>query len=220
MKLTLCNKGTMLFCTVLLIYAVSGILLVLVGRDGSPGSEVNTLNPAAIPRSIHGWSSSEIQLTDEEYEIIQPDVYIFRDYEKDGEVINLYLAFYQTIEKSDHAHSPLICYPSQGWEIEEETEVTVGQEDGEGSLRVSRLIARKGERTEIVCFWYCAKGISATGLLEMRLQLMKNWFAVEDRRNCFIRVVGSCQTPPSAEENQRILAFIERMRPYLNEIFD
>jgi hypothetical protein len=49
------------------------------------------------------------------YQFLDLDDYLFRTYEKDGVKITLYIGFYYTVDKVSAAHSPLVCFPGQGW---------------------------------------------------------------------------------------------------------
>lgn len=211
------DSGGRIFYSALLIYVVTGILLVFLL---TVQSDIPQRDLKGIPLSIHGWTGTDIPLADDVIAMIQPDYYIFRDYRKNDEVINLYVAFYKTVEKSDLAHSPMICYQSQGWTIDDKRNESILRAGEQSRLNLSRLVVEKGSRTEFVYFWYQTRNYSAAGLASMRMRMIINWFSVRDRLNSFVRVSCGCTDSDCGEAERLTREFIRHLGQYIDANFE
>lgn len=209
------RSGRHLFYAALAVYAAAGIVLLLLraGGGGVPESDLD-----GIPASLGEWTGSDIPLNDEVLDMVRPDAHVFRNYRRGGEVVNVYLAFYRTIARSDLAHSPIICYRSQGWNIEARERVLLPGIGGAPPLRSTRMTVRKGGKTERVYFWYQTRNDSSAGLFGMRLRMLLNRFTGRDRLNVFVRVAGTCREPACAEAERAILDFLRRLRPHVDAV--
>ena len=205
------------FYSLLLIYVVTGILLIflLAANSNTPQRDLK-----GIPISIHGWTGTDIPLSGDVIAMIQPDYYIFRDYKKNNDVINLYVAFYKTGEKSDLAHSPIICYQSQGWTIDDRGSESILGAEEQSSLNLSRLVVEKDSRTEFVCYWYQTRDFSSAGLARMRMKMLINWFSVKDRLNNFVRVSCGCRDRDCGEAERLTRDFISHLGPYIDANYE
>jgi EpsI family protein len=86
------------------------------------------------------------------YQFLDLDDYIFRTYEKDGVQITLYIGFYYTADKVSAAHSPLVCFPGQGWTI---TEPEYKQlKVGDHQINYAQIDATLGNQKELIVYWY------------------------------------------------------------------
>ncbi len=56
-----------------------------------------------LPLHIKGWEGRELTLNDATVNVIRPDNYLFRDYRRNGENLNLYVGYYGSLKKSDAA---------------------------------------------------------------------------------------------------------------------
>jgi EpsI family protein len=209
------RSGRTIFYAALAIYAVAGIVLIFL-RTGR--SSVSERDLQGIPVVIGAWTGTDIPLSDDVLAMVRPDSYVFRNYRKGDTFVNLYVAFYRTIARSDLAHSPIICYQSQGWTIDDRKEERLSRAGEERGLDLSRMIIEKGDRTEAVYFWYQARGYSSAGLSRMRLKMLMNKFFGRDRLNSFVRVASLCRDPRCGEAEKSIQEFIETLGPHIDAI--
>ena len=58
-----------------------------------------------------------IPLSGENLKMLKLDDYLYADFKGPDGIVNLYIGYYYTSNKAYASHSPLVCYPSHGWEI-------------------------------------------------------------------------------------------------------
>ena len=82
---------------------------------------------------------------------LEPSIYSFLDlddyassgYKKDGTSIGLYIGYYFSLDKVSAAHSPLVCFPGQGWAINKPVKHTM--KVGKHTIKYAEMVARPGE---------------------------------------------------------------------------
>jgi hypothetical protein len=89
-----------------------------------------------IPYKIGNWQSSGDEALDHNVtEYLRPDEYVLRDYfdRSSGATVNLFVAYFKSLQNAWGPHSPSICLPGAGWLIQSFTETSV---DVSGNLPV------------------------------------------------------------------------------------
>jgi hypothetical protein len=131
--------------------------------------------PAGLPLSLGGWRGTDRQhdpAVDEWFR--DPDVSIERTYRRDdGELVWL-SAFGSRGLKSFHLyeHTPEICYPLGGWEIERFSVTRLPS--GPLPLSVNHGVARRGDEQLVFVFFYVwdtPVRDAARGVLSVRLAM-------------------------------------------------
>ena len=71
-----------------------------------------------FPLEIDQWKGQKGELDQEVYNILGVEDYILANYRKiSGEMVTLYVGFYQSQKEGDIIHSPKNCMPGAGWKI-------------------------------------------------------------------------------------------------------
>lgn len=92
-----------------------------------------------IPYNIGNWHSSGDEALDHNVtEYLRPDEYVLRDYfdKSSGTTVNLFVAYFKSLQNAWGPHSPSICLPGAGWLIQSFTEESV---DVRGNLPVTPI---------------------------------------------------------------------------------
>ena len=108
----------------------------------------------------------DIDLEENAFKMLNLDDYIFTDYMGQNGKVNLYIGYYYTADKAYASHSPLVCYPSQGWKIDSQPTANTLQV-GPQTINYEWIITSLGERKELVLYWYQA-------MLQTNTQVYKN----------------------------------------------
>ena len=109
-----------------------------------------------LPMELGKWNAStEEQLDHSVTEYLKPDEYILRDYmSKDAGNINLFVAYFKSLQNVYGPHSPRICLPGSGWLIRS-SKIEELQVAGRGeSIPVNEYILEKSEDHILVVYWY------------------------------------------------------------------
>lgn len=163
------------------------------------------------------WNGFNIKMDPGVLSMIQPDAYVYRNYYQGQTVVNLYIGWYETMEKSDLAHSPLVCYQGQGWAIRDRRDRHVQLAD-QSTFDTQRMIIEKEGQKDLVLYWYQAKGYSTGQLGKMRFRLLRNKLLGRSSTNCFVRV-STTMSKGKTNEDKVLDRFIRDSYPKINAFF-
>jgi len=115
----------------------------------------------AFPREIAGWRAEDVPLESTVESILRADFNLQRVYHHPlGPRIAVYVGYYGTERGGRPEHTPWVCYPSAGWQIDAHRTLLVDPDRG---LRVNELEVHQGGERSLVQFWY--RSFRSTGLL-------------------------------------------------------
>ena len=158
-----------------------------------------------------------IDLSNDNVKMLKLDDYIFIDYKGPTGHTNLYIGYYYTANKAYSAHSPLICYPSQGWKIADKPQKKTLQL-GPNIINYEEIITSLGEQKELVLYWYQAGLQTNTQVYKNKIDMGFNKLRNNDEQHGFVRVAIPLTT--SYTETQKaatnfIMAFYPEFISYI-----
>ena len=146
------------------------------------------------------------------------DDYIFTTYEKDGVQITLYIGFYYTADKVSAAHSPLVCFPGQGWTI---TEPEYGHlKVGDHQINYAQIDATLGNQKELIVYWYQSHDDTATQVYRNKLTTLYNKIVKNDQQHAFVRISVPLNSPRSEQVKQVVANFMTGFYPELIQFIE
>lgn len=165
---------------------------------------------------IPGYTSSgDIKLGDDAFAMLKLDDYLFSTYNNADGPITLYAGYYYTSSKAYAAHSPLICYPSHGWQVEGKP-ATHTLQIGEHRITYEEIVTSLGEQRELVLYWYQARDRANVRVYRNKIDMGYNKLAYNDPKHGFIRVstpfVGTAGYDTT---KKRTIDFIQNAYPLL-----
>jgi EpsI family protein len=160
---------------------------VLIYRQTEPVVVVKPLTLSQAFANIDGWHNDG--LFDLETRIIESldiDDYINTRFSKDDVTVSLYIGYYLTLKKVGASHSPLVCYPGQGWYLSdgEKESLIIGEE----KINLVRMIASIGSRKELLVYWFQAYDKNSTGTFLQKLNTLWSKFQNGREDNAFVRI--------------------------------
>jgi EpsI family protein len=202
------------FMIILAMLALSGMVVLFSGAReyAVPFEEI------PVSRQIGEFTADELTMDPSALDLIQPDRMVFREYRSAGKNINLYIGYYKNMEKSDLAHSPLVCYQGQGWRIAGLSVINIPA-GSRRSIRVNSMIVEKGTDKETAFYWFAAKEYETASLSSMRIRLFLRKLMGKPTPNCFIRVSMPVMSGNGSAEQKLLMDFIRLMGPSINDIF-
>lgn len=139
-------------------------------------------------RHIEGYTMlRDIELTDDAFEMLNLDDYLFADYSGPSGPVNLYIGYYFSTDKAYASHSPTICYPSQGWKIDSSPK-SQKLKIGSHTINYNEIITSFREQKELVIYWYQARLYSNTHAYKNKIDMGYNKLAFRDDHHGFVRV--------------------------------
>ncbi len=202
------------FIIILAVLAVSGLVVFFSGAS----EYVIPFEDIPVSRQIGEFTADELTMDPSALDLIQPDKMIYREYRSAGKSINLYIGYYKNMEKSDLAHSPLVCYQGQGWGIESLSVIDIPAGISR-NIRVNSMIIKKGADKETAFYWFAAKEFETASLSSMRVRLFLRKLMGKPTPNCFIRVSMPVLSENGSAEQKMLMDFIQRTVPSIDDIF-
>ena len=132
-------------------------------------------------------TASIIDLPIDNVEMLNLDDYFFANYKGPQGKANLYIGSYYTANKAYAAHSPLVCYPSQGWKIDNKPKrgtLDVGPQ----TIEYEEITTSLGSTKELVLYWYQAGLFTNTQIYKNKIDMGYNKLMDNNEQHCFVRV--------------------------------
>ena len=203
------------FWTVVLLLAGVAVLIQVRGNsDRIPVSEPL----AQIPRTIAGWSGSDIQIDQESLDVLGAGDFLSRVYARDTDLnsIDLFVGYFPTQRTGVSIHSPRNCLPGAGWAFESSQYLDLTDVNGKAH-RVGEYIITDGENRQFVIYWYQAHGRSVANEYLAKLYLVVDAMKMKRTDGALVRVstpIGSAEG--SAHARARAEFFTSQLAPMLS----
>jgi exosortase D (VPLPA-CTERM-specific) len=173
---------------------------------------------AEFPLKIAAWKGATGTLEENILESLKTEDYIISDYvNENGGSVNFYVAYYSDQAAGSAAHSPRACIPGGGWLIKELSVKTLDDVKFEGkSLKVNRLLIKKGDYTQVVYYWFQQRGRDITN--EWLVKWFLFWDAMTRNRTdgALVRLTAFVNPgEDEAEADGRLVEFAKAVNPYL-----
>jgi EpsI family protein len=202
------------FWTVVALLAGTALLLFARGdKDLIPVSEPLS----QMPRTIAGWSGSDVQIDQEALDVLGAGDFLSRVYIHGGEEqpIGLFIGYFPTQRTGVTIHSPKNCLPGSGWAFESSQYVNLNDANGKAH-RVGEYIIADGENRQFVIYWYQAHGRSIANEYLAKIYLVTDAIRLNRTDGALLRVT----TPIDANEGMsaaraRAEAFTAQLIPML-----
>lgn len=184
----------------------------IIYRAGSIEPQIKKESLSSAVSKVPGWNLTKSEKIDEEIiKTLELDDYVSARYSNGTEDVALYVGYYKTMEKLGAAHSPLVCYPGQGWVLSEKTEKVLDVKTH--SVKLTKMVAEKGENRAAVIYWFQAYEKTSHGTFWQKINTFVNKIAKSKEENAFVRVSISLHDKSIDEAYATGLEFIKAFYP-------
>jgi EpsI family protein len=172
---------------------------------------------ASFPRTLGGWASSDIPLSQDVLDILGPGDFLLRDYrEPGGSDVDLFIAYFPSQRSGDAIHSPKNCLPGAGWAPVSSARITLSLA-GHTPFPANQYLIAKGEDRRLVLYWYWAHDRAVASEYAAKFYLVAD--SIRERRSdgSLIRVTTSLAPNESLDSGQqRLLTLAGKVVPLVN----
>ena len=219
MKLKIQMKGNIRFILVVFILAITNVFLYMhIFRNSSVTAQTNN----EFPNQISNWIAKEVIYDKIVLDSLSPDRIIYKSYYRNGDPpITLFIAYYNTLEKADLSHSPIVCFTGQGWEIVRtiKSKIPINQLDS-SYIKVNQIILKKRDTTMNALFWYQSVNRAFANKGLQKIDLFFRRLLGKTDNNAFVRVTATVPNTMSQEETTHYLfSFVRDSYPELRRFF-
>jgi EpsI family protein len=146
------------------------------------------------------------------------DDYIMADYVRgERDLVNMYVAWYDSQRAGQSAHSPRSCLPAGGWRVTQFSQVDVsGVQVGAQPLRVNRVQIELGNKKQLVYYWFQQRGRVITNEYLVKWYLFVDSLSKRRTDGALVRLVTPLQLgEPMQDADQRLAEFAGKVAPRL-----
>jgi EpsI family protein len=203
-------------CLILVLQAsASHMLKIDEQKIGIPGLH-------GLPWQLGPWSASSEQSIGPEVEAyLKPDEYILRDYvdEQHGRAINLFVAYFKSLQNSYGPHSPRICLPGSGWQVISSKIASIPVPGWPGGILVNQFAMEKSNQRILVLYWYQNDRDVWAEEYHAKLRLLPDLIRYRRSDVSLVRLVTPLVGSTPENELANCRQFTERIFPLLVQHF-
>jgi EpsI family protein len=185
---------------------------ILVYWQPEPKAAKKRLALAQSFEGIKGWRNNGfVQLDQRIVNSLELDDYVNHNFSNGGEMVSLYIGYYLTSKKVGAAHSPLVCFPGQGWVLSnsENKSLKIGEE----KVNLKKMVASIGSRKELLIYWFQAYDRTSQGTFLQKLNTLWSKFRNGRGDNAFVRITVPMDGIKAGEAYKTGKEFIELFYP-------
>ncbi len=190
------------------------VTAVAVNFDGLP-TKVPERPPLSSSLGNFGsWRAYDAPMDDRIVKALALDDFISRVYNNGSRRVELYIGYYHSSKKVSAPHSPLVCFPGQGWVISDRHEISLPIKAGsEVQLDATAMTAsREGMRMRVL-FWYQASDKTFSDSFRQKLSLLVGRMQGGKVDNALVRVSASIEANGAPDADQVIKGFVQEFYP-------
>lgn len=159
-----------------------------------------------------------IKIEEDVYSFLDLDDYVFADYIINNRKVNLFIGFYYTVDKVSAAHSPLVCFPGQGWTISEHSSQRVNV--GTDEILYAEIIATLDGQNDLVLYWFQAGKKTTPQVYKNKINSMVNKVLQNDQQHAFVRITVPLGESSYDKAKQTALDFLNIFYPKFLEFIE
>lgn len=123
----------------------------------------------SFPLQFDDWIGQNEKLDDRVVNKLGMTDYLFVNFKGiDSNIVNVYVAYYESQRKGVSPHSPRVCIPGGGWEI---SEFNRSQVDGKP---INRVIIKNGDQEQLVYYWFQGRN------RQIANEYLNKWYLFQD----------------------------------------
>lgn len=184
--------------------------------------EPSQILPGEFPAKISKWIAEDVTYDEDVLRVLASDKIIYKTYyRKGGPPVTLFLSYYDSLEKADLSHSPVVCSTGQGWAITQRMIQEIPLDPaGTEWIKVNKLIQNRGDATLITVFWYQSTDTAFHNRGLQKISLFFDKLMGRSERNAFVRITASVPPVESVEKTSaEINDFVRVLYPELRRFF-
>ncbi len=173
-----------------------------------------------LPETIGRWKQADrVILDDKIINILGVDEYIEKIYvSHDNQTIDLYVSHFNVLKEGKQFHSPKNCLIGSGSNLIKNSTVEIPLRNENTSVPVGFMVLQKGDRKQLILYWYQCRGRIMYSEYEERLYRVLDAILKKRTDGAFIRIISTTNREADIQNTKEILInFTTLLIPILNQ---
>jgi EpsI family protein len=175
-----------------------------------------------MPGEFGGWKTvSEDALDPAVQEYLKPDSYILRNYGNaaSGGGVNLFVAYFKSLQSGYGPHSPAVCLPGNGWLVRERNIIQISVPGRDAAIPVNKFVLEKAGQHILVLYWYQNDRNVWAQEFQGKLRLLPDLIKYKRSDVSLVRIVEPVQGDDAGQALADCKQFATLIFPSLSEDF-
>ena len=169
---------------------------------------------AAFPLQFEPWYGQPVAMDTSTLQALGVDDYLLVNFlnkgNKTGAPVNFYVAYYGHQQSGQSPHSPKVCIPGGGWQIDNIRRMQVAH------LEVNRVLISSKTQRQLVYYWFVERGVPRVDEYQRKWFLLKDFFLYGRSDGTLVRVTTPiATTEDDADADTRLQQFVRTVVPAL-----
>jgi len=204
------------------VYAVPTVGVLIVGIVIGSFNERTEIIPerssfSGYPLQLGEWDGRRDVIEKIYLDELKLDDYIIANYSNPaGDVVNLYMAYYESQRSGAAAHSPKSCIPGGGWQIKNFSTQSGVLPSADIEKNVNRLLIAKGEQAQLVYYWFPQRGRVITNEYMVKWYLFWDALTLNRTDGALVRLTTSVSPGEDiSKADERLVNFASQVQPLM-----
>jgi EpsI family protein len=175
-----------------------------------------------VPVQLGAWKDvSEQALDPGVQEYLKPDSYILRDYADadNGSRVNVFVAYFKSIQSGYGPHSPAVCLPGSGWLVRQREVINLAVPGRESGIPVNKFVLEKSDQHILVLYWYQNDRNAWAQEFQGKLRLLPDLLKYQRSDVSLVRLVTPLRSDDASQALPQLKQFTGLIFPALNDDF-
>ena len=177
----------------------------------------DTVSIHEFPKTINGWTSEELLITDDEKAVLETDNVFVRRYfdEAKGKEVYLFIVYSQSNRKV--SHPPEVCYTGSGATILSSVHDSFPSRQPGKKINVNLLTVEKGMTKQVFFYWFKVGDSFTSNYWKQQGLIALKSFLGQSASSALIRISADTQGGAEDEAIKQLKEFGQLIEPYLSK---
>jgi EpsI family protein len=175
-----------------------------------------------LPWQVGNWKAAGEQSIGPEIEAyLKPDEYILRDYAdpQQGAPINLFVAYFKSLQNTYGPHSPSVCLPGAGWMVSASKILNITVPGRAEAVPANEYTMEKAGERLLVLYWYQNDRDVWAQEFHAKLRLLPDLIRYRRSDVSLVRLITRLRGAAPDDELNNCVRFTDQMFPLLADRF-
>ena len=204
-----------------MVISLCVLIVSAVGKTYLPEKQMQVPDRVsffAFPQELNGWQADIRSLEKKYINSLKFDDYLLRNYSRGSDNVELYIAYYDSQQKGESAHSPRSCLPGDGWQIKQRDliDIDYSYQGLEKYVKLNAMLIQKGEARYLMYYWFKQRDRHITNEYLVKWYLFWDSLTRSRTDGALVRIIYPLPKRGEFEDNAA-REFLNDLLPILNQ---